>query len=805
MNTQTEESFSSNKIENNIDSTEFIFKSYGLILFNKNGQIIFNSSIIDSDLNNLITSEFLEIYTNIIKKIIIINDASKQKKELLHYYLIKNENLKIEILNIEKTNIYLLGIFNDNVHSSIIKIFLLHILLSFLNYMGEKSCFIIKDIEKLVSQNESSELEKINPYSNKDSIKIKDKDIISTDNMNYFEGNENNDSLYSKIYEYFLLLPSIEFFILITKNIFIRHNFYNKGALYKNFYLVDLDTGQALFSIENIYNLHNGFHPSHNIKLNEKIWKEFLYHGKNLKKNYEQNYGKILDFEDYQEYFIRIELKCTFPRMIYILRFMPLLKGVLLIHEYELKSYSIDEDNDEEYREIDILNGTSISRDNESEIEDDDEILLINEPKFLKEREYFFINFFLSTNSNIKNNFYIKNFQIKYFSSEILNIINKVVNKFSSKYNDLNTENIILDINNELYNEYLQINNIEEKNPILISANKVIYKSINNLKNIYIPKEKEKNIISLESTEEDTNKIINQYQWNSISSPYIKNLFQIEKKFILIILFNYRKDLKKNEVTLELSKFDENYSIIDKDKEDIKNNEENSKNKNDINKNNIKDEDLSEILEDKISEYLESPPIKIDKNNYKDKNIIKQLKNKNIKDNEEIVENNKISDEDKSKDILNIKYDYEKNSLFNLNLTYISSNDIKLLNSFKLEKENNSKNNVIDYKNSDISKISRNSEDQNKNLLEKKNSIISQKNSFNIMAKKQSKDINRKIEENQISNLSNLPNQQSDKSSDEKFRNILKSTKRKNFLDNNFNTVGSSENFYNLENSINKK
>ena len=36
--------------------------------------------------------------------------------------------------------------------------------------------------------------------------------------------------------------------------------------------------------------------------------------------------------------------------------------------------------------------------------------------------------------------------------------------------------------------------------------------------------------------------------------------------------------------------------------------------------------------------------------------------------------------------------------------------------------------------------------------------------------------------DDQISNLSNLPNQQSDKSSDEKFRNILKSSKRKNFF-----------------------
>ena len=79
------------------------------------------------------------------------------------------------------------------------------------------------------------------------------------------------------------------------------------------------------------------------------------------------------------------------------------------------KSYTNEDISDEEYKEIDILNGSSLSRDNESELDDDDEVLLINEPKFIKEREYFFINFFLSTNSNINDIFYIKNSQIIFF------------------------------------------------------------------------------------------------------------------------------------------------------------------------------------------------------------------------------------------------------------------------------------------------------------------------------------------------------------------------------------------------------
>ena len=176
----------------------------------------------------------------------------------------------------EKTNLYLLGSFDGSIHASIIKIFLLHILLSFLNYMGEKSSFISKDFSKSINENGSDTIDigKMNAYSNKESI---NKDIISTDNFNYVEGNDSLDLLYIRIYENFLLFPIIKFFILITKNIFIRRNYYNNGAIYKNLYLVEIDTGQILFSMENLYNLHNGYHPYQNTNLNSNIWKEIFF------------------------------------------------------------------------------------------------------------------------------------------------------------------------------------------------------------------------------------------------------------------------------------------------------------------------------------------------------------------------------------------------------------------------------------------------------------------------------------------------------------------------------------------------
>ena len=799
MSNISDQSFFINKNDNN--NTQFNFKYNDLILFDKNGQIILNSSNIDSESENLVEIGYFDTYSNIIKKLAKINEISKTKKEALHYYLISNEKIKIVILNIEKTNLYLLGSFNSSIHASIIKIFLLHILLSFLNYMGEKSSFISKDFSKSINENGSDTIDigKINVYSNKESI---NKDIISTDNNNYMEGNDNLDLLYTRIYENFLLLPIIKFFILITKNIFIRRNYYNNGAIYKNLYLVEIDTGQILFSMENLYNLHNGYHPNQNTILNSYIWKEILYRGKLLKKDYIKTLGKILDFEDSQQYFTRIELRSTFPRMIFIIRFMPLLNGVLLINEYEWKSYSNEDISDDEYKEIDILNGSSLSKDNESEEDDDDdEVLLINEPKFIKERQYFFINFFLSTNSNINEIFYIKNSQIKYFSNGLLNSINKIVTKYNSDLNqkDLNIEKILININNQLYNEYLQINNNEDKSHIYIGSNIIIYKNINNLNN-----EKEKDIIDLKLLDEDGYKIINQYQWNIISCPYLKYLFQINEKFILIILFNFRKDRKKNELTLNLSKFDD---ISFLDKEDKKNNEENIKNENKNSLINVSDK-LTDLLEDKISEYIESPENKINNSYYKDKqNYIKKIKNENFNKNEENnLENNKISDEDKSKEIINIKYDNEKSSLFNLDLTYISKNDINLWSSFKFEKENNKGKNLKFNKVKSIKSLRKNTDDKHKNKISKVNSFNNNnKKELNISNSKRKYENNESTEAKPISNLSYVQAQQYNKSFEENDRNKLKSSKNKNFLDKYYNTIGSLDNFYNYESISNNR
>ena len=290
-----------------------------------------------------------------------------------------------------------------------------------------------------------------------------------------------------------------------------------------------------------------------------------------------------------------------------------------------------------------------------------------------------------------------------------------------------------------------------------------------------------KDIINLELLNVDNTKIINQYQWNYTSLPYLKNLFQIEEKYVLIILFNYRREIKNNQLTIDLSRL-ESYSFLDKEK--TKNNQKKNNNSNII----IKDEKLSQLLNDELSEFSESLFDK-DKKYFKDKKVmIKRVKTVNLSKNKnyEIREENKISDEDKSKDKINILYDNDKSSIFNLDFTYISKNDIGLYDSFKLDK--NSINNK-ELSNS----MKKKSKEIDKNNDIKINNLNLKKNPIN---KKNNIDNNNEEKEKENTNINLSPVQVFDKSNEEKDKKDL----NKKFLDFYQDTISSEERYYKYEN-----
>lgn len=111
--------------------------------------------------------------------------------------------------------------------------------------------------------------------------------------------------------------------------------------------------------------------------------------------------------------------------MTFIIKFLPILKGVSIIHLYSTKKLSRNSDSNEGsiinklYKEIDILYGTEIK--NNPNIE-----FRYIEPTKLQEIERFFFEFYVSTSSSM-DLFYDINHEIKYFDYFLLNKVGEIL------------------------------------------------------------------------------------------------------------------------------------------------------------------------------------------------------------------------------------------------------------------------------------------------------------------------------------------------------------------------------------------
>ena len=342
--------------------------------------------------------------------------------------------------------------------------------------------------------------------------------------------------LYSKIYESFMILPLIRYFYLLSENIFNKHTILlDKKMKYKNFYLINLDENNSnIFSFNNLHNTLD----TKKIYKNKILWNELLFHANNLKKYYLFKLGKISD-KEYENYFVKIEYKATRPFLIYVIRFLPILNGIALIHEYEPYKKNEEFIN---INEFDIIYGNDLFIDIKNE-------RCINEPKIIKERESFIYGFL---NSGIPYlNFFYESKLNTYYSEEIINIINKIIEKsdFNSSFN---VNYILKKILNYLYNEYLSniIQDIGQHN--IIQENK--FKS----QDIVV----KRNLKLINKINENKHEIVNNNQWNYSNYYHNQNLFKMTKINYLLILFKptnnisrYKKDII-NKDDFENDKYD---------------------------------------------------------------------------------------------------------------------------------------------------------------------------------------------------------------------------------------------------------
>ena len=467
------------------------------------GKIIFNKYINNEYPKK--TENEIKILLNITKNLYSKETNDKLfKNEIAFSQLLINEE-KIFFLSLKNINFTVIAIFSNETKNSLIKIFLLHFIISFLNF--------IKEISELIINNKS---------------------IYST-----------NDKIKSKLYEQFLFLPLKEHFHKISHKILQRKNTYQSNIRYNQFYVIELESSKILFSL-NSMDKKPIFEKVEN---HELLWKELLYHSNNLKKSYYQKFSNKVETSDYQDYFVKLEYTSTYPRLLFIIKFIPILKGISLIHIYSQKKLSRNENDNKIYKEFDVIYGNDVIKES-NHIE-----YRFNEPKIHKEIEMFFMEFYISTNVSY-NFFYCPRQDLKYFNFDILMIIKNVFNETQNN----NIESIYNIIKNKLYEEFLLSKDNENKKKEEMTAKYLNGNKIDELSIMPIKEEKIQITNDVDSTLKKNEMMISNYQWNLLSSSQNINSFQISKNFCLQVLFsdlNNNNEINPNDLTINLTKFDD--------------------------------------------------------------------------------------------------------------------------------------------------------------------------------------------------------------------------------------------------------
>jgi len=138
---------------------------------------------------------------------------------------------------------------------------------------------------------------------------------------------------------------------------------------------------------------------------NKLIWNEILFHAHKLQDDYIKKNNYIFQIENLQEFYTKVEIKATYPRLIYIIKFLPLLGGLALVYEYSQNSMSRIGGLDKSiYKEYNIEYGYTFDEENNFKTKNDDEFLL-NEPDVLIHIHFFIIECLLCNLYNINWNY----------------------------------------------------------------------------------------------------------------------------------------------------------------------------------------------------------------------------------------------------------------------------------------------------------------------------------------------------------------------------------------------------------------
>ena len=197
---------------------------------------------------------------------------------------------------------------------------------------------------------------------------------------------------------------------------------------------------------------------------NKKLFEEILYHSRQMYQSYLKEYNMRYTTTDATFRFVKFECTSTYPRLLFIIRFIPVIKGIIVIHLYYQKKLSRPNNdnnnllqNDYKYKEIDLLFGSFIRENHNIDFK-------YSAPKKLQYIEKFLEEFYITSRQSDLFRINDANKEFKYFNYSIINVINNM----PMDVND-SVEKLFEYINNQLHKQFITEQSKKQK---LIDVNK---------------------------------------------------------------------------------------------------------------------------------------------------------------------------------------------------------------------------------------------------------------------------------------------------------------------------------------------
>ena len=316
------------------------------------------------------------------------------------------ETATFKILILIKNAYILVGTFPKSCSRQFQQLLLTHIFIGLNNFKGD-----INNISRKLNEFETYDKESFihikSFYNSKKGLTTK----------------ECNDILEILIFENIFLKTLIVHFTKVFYEIFKKEDLNLKQTKLKNLYMVDISTSEVILDMVKLQGIKSG-QKNKKFYKSEKLFEEIIYQSKNMYNNYVKEYNMKYTSADSDFRFVKFECTSTYPRLLFIIRFVPVLKGISIIHVYSQKKLSRSNDNNIQMeqgincKEVDFIFGSFMKGNKNFEFK-------YGAPKKLEYIEKFMEEFYLTGRSSLNifkvNN---QNKKYKYVNYDIIGIIN---------------------------------------------------------------------------------------------------------------------------------------------------------------------------------------------------------------------------------------------------------------------------------------------------------------------------------------------------------------------------------------------